>query len=200
MYVQVISGRVQDAAAIEERGRMWGEQLRPGAAGFLGSTGGVAPDGRTVLLARFESEDAARRNSDREEQGSWWAETEKLFVEGPDFVESTDVDELRGGGSDDAGFVQIMRGSAPRDLVHELDQLFESVGDGFRPDLLGMVRVWTGPESYVEAAYFTSEADARAGESEPMPPEVQEQMGKYEAMMSNIEFLDLPNPMLTPGA
>ena len=200
MFVQVISGRVDDAAALEERGRGWAEQLRPGATGFLGSTGGVAADGRTILIARFESAEAAQRNSDREEQGAWWTETQKLFVEGPTFAESTEVDELRGGGSDDAGFVQIMRGSASRDLVHELDQLFESVGDGLRPDLLGMLRVWTGADDYVEAAYFTSEAEARAGESQPMPPEVQAQMGKYEELMSNIEFLDLTNPMLTPRA
>ncbi|MGE5763508.1 MAG: hypothetical protein ACM3ZF_06425, partial [Mycobacterium leprae] len=58
----------------------WVEELAPGAAGWLGSTAGVTDDGRFIGLARFESEQAARRNSDRPEQGRWWAETSKLFT------------------------------------------------------------------------------------------------------------------------
>ena len=54
------------------RGQMdrWNEVLRPGAAGFLGTTGGVTDDGRGVFLARFDSAAEARANSDRSEQGS----------------------------------------------------------------------------------------------------------------------------------
>ena len=32
-----------------------------------------------MLRARFESEEAAQANSDRPEQGAWWAETAKVF-------------------------------------------------------------------------------------------------------------------------
>jgi hypothetical protein len=39
----------------------------------------VTDDGRFVLLARFESEEAARRNNARHEQGQWWTETEKYL-------------------------------------------------------------------------------------------------------------------------
>ena len=39
---------------------------------------GMCDDGTFVALARFESAEAARRNSDRPEQGEWWAECEPL--------------------------------------------------------------------------------------------------------------------------
>ena len=32
----------------------------------------MTADGRMVALVRFDSEEAARRNSDRPEQGAWW--------------------------------------------------------------------------------------------------------------------------------
>jgi hypothetical protein len=59
-----------------------------------------------------------------------------------------------------------------------------------------VVRTWTGPDTYVEAAYFTSEADAREGEKKEPPPELADQMGEFEAMTANIEFLDLRQPWL----
>jgi hypothetical protein len=51
----------------------------------------VTDDGRFVGLARFESEEAARRNSGRPEQGRWWMETSKLFTGEVAFRDSSDV-------------------------------------------------------------------------------------------------------------
>ena len=60
-------------------------------------------------MARFDSAESAQANSDRPEQGAWWAETEKI-VDGVEFKNSTDIITLLGGGSTTAGFVQVMRG------------------------------------------------------------------------------------------
>ena len=65
MFVQVIQGKVSDAAAVRARMDTWMKELAAGADGWLGSTAGVTDDGDFVALARFESEEAARRNSDR---------------------------------------------------------------------------------------------------------------------------------------
>ena len=51
----------------------------------------MTDDGTLVLLARFESEEAARANSERPEQGEWWAETEKIFDGEPTFKDSSMV-------------------------------------------------------------------------------------------------------------
>ena len=88
----------------------WSGQLAAGAEGWLGSTAGVTGDGRFVALARFESEQAARRNSDRPEQGRWWAETAKLFTGEVTFRDSGDVTVDVHGDPDLAGFVQVMQG------------------------------------------------------------------------------------------
>ena len=79
MFIQVIEGRVTDADAIRAALDQWVAEQSGNASGWLGTTAGTTDDGRFVALVRFESEDDARRNSERPEQGQWWAETSKLF-------------------------------------------------------------------------------------------------------------------------
>jgi hypothetical protein len=195
MFVQVITGQVADAEGFEAALDRWQREVRPGAVGFLGSTGGVTPDGRAVVLARFESEEAARANSERPEQGAWWAEAEKCFGRPVTFRDCTEVDTFRGGGTDDAGFVQVMTGRADRRRMRQMDERAEPFLPDFRPDLLGSVRAWHGDE-YTEAAYFTSEAEARAGEAQQPPPELADAMGEWEDVMGDVTYYDLPAPRL----
>jgi len=197
MFVQMFEGRVSDRDGLRRQMDKWESELRAGAKGFLGSTAGVTDDGHAIVFARFESAAAAKANNDRPEQGRWWAETEKTFDGPVSFTDSEDTQTFLGGGSDDAGFVQIMKGSADRNQMREIDQAFEQHAPSWRTDILGVMRVWTGPETYVEAAYFKSEAEAREGEKKEPPPELAEQMGEFEAMTANIEFLDLKEPWLS---
>ena len=80
MFVQVIQGQVSDAGQARAAMDRWTKELAPGAEGWLGSTAGVTEEGWLVALARFESEEAAQRNSDRPEQDAWWSETATLFT------------------------------------------------------------------------------------------------------------------------
>ena len=117
-----------------------------------------------MVFARFETSSDATANSERPEQGQWWAETEKCFEGEVRFTDSDDVDSFLAGGSNDAGFVQVMKGRRmDRDRVHALDEQFEAHAATFRPDLLGGFRMWTGPDSYIEVAYFTNESGGTAG-------------------------------------
>ena len=197
MFVQVIEGQVADAERLRQQMDRWNEELRPGAAGFLGTTGGVTDDGRGVFLARFDSAAEAKANSDRPEQGKWWAETASCFDGEVTFTDSEDVEMFLAGGSDDAGFVQVMKSSGvDRDKVHEMDRQFEEVAAQWRPDLIGSTRVWTGPDRCIDVAYFTSETAAREGEQKAPPPELADQSVEFEAMIANTEFLDLRQPWL----
>ena len=197
MFVQVIEGKVADREVLHRQMDRWQSELRPSAAGFLGSTAGVADDGRAVCFARFESAAAAQANSSRPEQGQWWSETEAAFDGDVTFSDSEDVDEFMGGGSDDAGFVQVMKGhGVSRDRMRAMDEHFEQHGTGLRPDLLGGLRVWTGPDRYVEVAYFTSEAEAREGEKREPPAELVDAMREFEELSRNLEFIDLKEPWL----
>jgi hypothetical protein len=196
MFVQVIEGRIADRDALRRQMDRWQNELRPGATGFLGATGGVTDDGSAIAFARFESAAAAKANSDRPEQGQWWAETEKAYAGNVTFTDSEDVDSFLGGGSNDAGFVQVMKGTADRDRMHALDRSFEQHAPSFRPDVIGGIRVWSGPDRYTEVIYFTSEAAAREGEKKEPPPELAGDMADFEEMMANVEFLDLRDPWL----
>ena len=71
MFVQVIQGQTSDVGAMRVQIEAWERDVKPGAIGFLGSTGGVTEDGEFITAARFDSEDSARANSDRAEQSAW---------------------------------------------------------------------------------------------------------------------------------
>lgn len=150
-----------------------------------------------MTSVRFESEATARSNSERAEQDAWWAETEKCFDGPVTFAESSDVTEWLGGGSDDAGFVQVTKFSGcNRAELEALDEEMSTVAGEHRPDLIGGYQAWTGPDSCVEVAYFTSEAAARAGESAAPPPELGELMERMQSASGEVEYLDLADPNL----
>jgi hypothetical protein len=198
MFVQVIEGKVSDKAGLRDQMDRWEADIRRAAAGFLGTTGGVTDDGVGFFIARFESAAAAKANSGRAEQGEWWSETEKCFDGPVSFVDSEDVEEFLGGGSNDAGFVQVMKtAEGPnRAMVKDLDEQFEKHANTWRPDLIGGVRVWTGETSTVEVNYFTSEEEARANENKEPPAELAALFSKYADVIANTEFLDLRDPWL----
>ena len=197
MFVQIIEGKVSDTAGLHRQLDRWQAEIRPGAAGFLGSTGGVTDDGVGFAIARFESAAAAQANSERAEQGAWWAETEKCFDGPVSFTDSEDAEEFLAGGSNDAGFVQVMKSSGvDRAVVNDLDQQFAKHAAAWRPDLIGGVRIWTGETSAVDVNYFTSEAEARQNENKEPPAELAAAMAQFAEVMANTEFLDLREPWL----
>ena len=197
MFLQVIRGAVFEATAIRSFDDRWIAELSLGADGYLGSTEGVTADGTFVGLVRFQSADAASRNSNRPEQGAWWAEMERLFSEEPRFANYDDVIQFRGGGSDEAGFVQVMLGQTS-DPVRErkLTQDFAALGDDFRPDILGGVVGIQDDGSFAQAFYFTSEQEAREGEKLEPPAELRDAFDEESQLTSEIRFLDLTEPWL----
>ena len=92
MFVQVIQGPVSDATAARAQFEKWMTELAPGAIGWLGSTAGVTDDGTLVALARFESEEAARQNSDRPEQTEFTGPLQHRQGEGVRNAEGGDDD------------------------------------------------------------------------------------------------------------
>jgi len=195
MFIQVISGKVKDVAAFERLGDRWEAELKPGATGYLGVTEGTTDDGRFVVLARFESKEAAQRNSERPEQGDWFAEMEKV-VDDVTFHDCSRIETLFGGGKDDAGFVQVMQGrvkdAAKADAMFKRAADAEKVLGAARPDVIGeVVAIHDDGDGYTDAVYFSSEAEARANEKKEMPAEAQAMMQEFESALEVDEFLDL---------
>jgi hypothetical protein len=198
MFVQVIQGQVSDAAQIRAQLEKWVAEVAPGAVGWLGSTAGVTDAGSLVALVRFESEDAARQNSDRPEQTAWWEETATLFNDEPVFHDSTSVEVDTPGDPAQAGFVQVMQGrSSDPDRARELMANDPTDWQEFRPDILGTVSVGHDGDAWTMAIFFTSEEAAREGEQKEPPPEMQEMMKEMDALtIGETVFYDLKDPWL----
>jgi len=198
MFVQVIQGQVSDAGQVRSAFERWVQELSPGASGWLGSTAGVTDDGRFIALARFDSEQDARRNSERPEQGAWWSETAPLFTGEATFRDSVHVIVDMAGDPDSAGFVQIIqgRGSDPERARELMSQDADKWAE-FRPDILGSTAVDHDGGEYTMALYFTSEDAARDGEQKEPPPELKAQMEQMDKLTIGVpEFLDLKEPWL----
>src|SRR3954453_1104463 len=128
MFIQVIEARAGQPRGLREEFERWKRELGSGADGWLGTTAGLTPDGMLIGVVRFESADAARRNSSRPEQGGWWADFARHLQGEARFDDYEDTELMGGGGSDTAAFVQVIRGRA-RDVarLRSLGQEAESV-------------------------------------------------------------------------
>jgi hypothetical protein len=198
MFVQVIQGRVSDAAQVRAQLDRWVADVAPGSVGWLGTTSGVTEDGRVVALVRFESEEAAQQNSDRPEQSAWWEEMSALFTDEPVFHNSTSVEVETPGDPSQAGFVQVMQGrTSDPDRARELMANDPTDWGEFRPDILGTVNVSHDGDAWTMAIYFTSEEAAREGERKEPPPEMQETMREMDKLsIGEPVFFDLKDPWL----
>jgi hypothetical protein len=196
MFLQVIEGKVADPAGFAQSLDRWVAELSPGADGWLGTTSGRYGDDSFIAIARFESAEAAKRNSERPEQGEWWAKTSGYLAGDASFEDFDDVSVLGPGGSDDAGFVQIMRGR-----VHDVEkeramaEKMSTMPNDFRPDIIGAVEGLKPDGSFVMVMYFTSEAEAREGEKKPMPPDMQAMMEEGQSNTVDMRFTDLSDPV-----
>ena len=195
MFIQVIQGRCGDADRLKKQLDLWEQTVAPGADGWLGSTSGVTDDGTSVGVVRFDSRESADRNSARPEQDAWWRETSSCFDGDVTFTDYDDALEWLGGGSDDAGFVQVMRGKvADAEGFRAFSrQPMDGLSD-MRPEILGGTVAIADDGDFTQTIYFTSEAEAREGEKKPMPAEVEAELQSAMGDMSDISYYDLRNP------
>jgi hypothetical protein len=198
MFIQVIRGKVVDAEGFKRQHDRWKDELMGDAKGFVGSTSGITPDGRFITVARFESEELAQSNSDSDLQSQWWAETEKM-VDDVTFTNLTNIVLSNDGGSDDAGFVQVMIGKV-NDVAKAkaLDDRMSQEMPNRRPDVIGSTTGYTDDGEFVSTIYFTSEKEAREGEKKMSESsDSAAMMAEWGAVMDGeLTFFDLPEPDL----
>jgi hypothetical protein len=192
MFIQIIQGRCSRAEELRAVLDRWTAELAPGADGWLGGTYGLTDDGIFVGVVRFDSRESAMVNAARPEQGVWWSQAEACFDGPVEFHDCEDVSLLFDGGSDDAGFVQIIRGkvddpsrfkellSTGTDMLHEA-----------RPEILGATLAFEDGGTFTETVAFTDEDSARRGESQQMPEDMRVE---WESMVHDMEFMDLRQP------
>jgi hypothetical protein len=197
MFAQVIQGQAKDAAGLRKQWERWDQEIKPSAQGYLGGTAGVTADGEFIALVRFDSEEAARANSGSAEQTAWWEETSQ-YLEDPLFHDCSMVDLMNDGGSDEAGFVQVIQGKVTDvEKARALDQGSQDQMNQMRPDVIGGIVAWHPQNGrFTNAIYFTSEAEARAKEKESTSsPEFQKFMSEWQAISDGEpKYLDITEP------
>lgn len=194
MFIQIVQGKVKDAELLRRELRRWRNELKGQAIGYLGTTAGTTADGSGIALFRFESAKDAVKNSMRPDQMKWWGAASKAFEGRTTTTNCKEVDLALGGGSNWAGFVQVIQGKAKnqnnmRKRMREMEAELRMV----RPELLGAVCAWhgTGGE-FTEAVYFTSAQAAREREAATATSELARQ---FEALMVGPpKFFDLLTP------
>lgn len=192
MFIQIIQGtctRQDELHALADR---WQEELAPGADGWLGGTYGFTDDNQFVGVVRFESREKAMANSARPEQGAWAEQMMALMDGEVTFHDSDDVTLMMGGGSDDAGFVQVIQGKV--DDPSRLKALMTSDPTRLhemRPDILGATLAIEPDGTFTETVAFTDEASARKGEQTEPPEDVRAEL---DYAMSGARFYDLRHP------
>ena len=191
MFIQVIQGKCTRQDELRAMAGTWKSELGPGAKGWLGGTFGFTDDDLFMAVVRFASREDAMANSERPEQGAW-AERLAATLDGPpEFRDYDDVTEFLDGGSDDAGFVQIIQGKLEdpgvvRELLANSDELRQ-----MRPEIIGGTFAVADDGSYTQTIAFTDEASAREGEKLEPPPEQRELL---EKVMAGATFHDLHDP------
>ena len=198
MFLQVMTGETSDAEGIHRLMDRWVELSRA-ASGWLGSTTGVTDDGKFVAAGRFTSAEDAQRNSDNEAQEAWFAELVKHLDGEPQFKTYSDVETMLAGGSDDAGFVQVIEARVlDAQAVRATADALDAAGDAIaRPDLIGGIAgISDDGSTVIQMMYFTSEEDARKGEAAEPPPEFVEAMSAWQEATADTRYLDLRDPWM----
>jgi hypothetical protein len=197
MFIQVVQGTVTDPQRLAADVRQWVDEIAPQASGWLGTTSGVTADGRGIAVVRFESADAAQHNSERAQQQEWWSKASLSFAGDVVFHNCPETFTFLAGGSDDAGFVQVIqgRGGDPAKLRAMMSGS-ESEMRAARPDVIGGVVALHDDGGFTQVVYFTSEAAARAGERSDNQRDSSEAEHEMASMFADAIFFDLTEPQL----
>ena len=188
MFIQVIQAKTSRQDEVRALMEEWGELPNEGT-GFLGSTNGFTDDGTFIGVVRFESKELAMANSARPETDAMAKRMAELLDGPPEFHDCDDVTVWGDGGSDDAGFVQIIQGKTddPDALKRVMTDDTENLRDE-RPDVIGGTFALEDDGTFTTTVAFTDEASAREGEKNSSPPE------EFQTLMRDVRYFDLRDP------
>ena len=193
MFIQMIQG---DCSRQDEMRGLVDEWcgLMADQPGWLGGTYGFTGDGRFVGVVRYETREARDACSALPECAAQWDRILGRFDGGHETHESDDVMIMLDGGSDDAGFVQVMRGRVNNaDALRQfaLDDELTGMLHQARPEIIGATMAIEDDGTFTETVAFTDEASARNGETTHMPEAIVQRM---EESMADVVFVDLHQP------
>jgi hypothetical protein len=198
MFIQIIQGRATNPPGIRRDLGRWQRQLAADADGWLGTTTGITEDGWSITAVRFASEAQARHNRDRPEQREWWRDASQRLARIA-VHDAPKVHTYRDGGSDQAGFVQVVQGHS--DDLERMASLGRDQDDSQARDapyVLGMTVAEHAdrPGDFTQILYFTSEQDARRLEQKRSAEDDEPALKELRNLMTDSRSFDLRDPQL----
>ena len=195
MFIQIIQGQCKDPDRLHQLTEEWRETIGQTAAGWLGGTYGITDDGEFVGVVRFESREAAARNSTKPEQDAWWRRMQECFDGEVSFHDCDNATMFLDGGSDDAGFVQVIQGrvSDPEKFRQFMDQPMDMLHEQ-RPEIIGGTIAMQPDGWFTETVAFRTEAEAREGERKDMPEDLRRAWEEEMSLMQDVTYKDLHRP------
>jgi hypothetical protein len=192
VFIQVMQGKCTRPDEMRALSQEWVEQSGPGADGWLGGTYGFTDDDTFFGVIRFTDRDSAMANSARPETSAFAERMGALFEGSVEFHDCDDVTLLFDGGSDEAGFVQVIRGKVddPARLRAVMTNPAQALRE-MRPDILGGTLAIEPDGTFTETIAFTDEESARSGETAEPPADV---AGELAWAMQGATFYDLRHP------
>ncbi len=195
MFIQVIQAPTSRPDEVRALMQEWDATTDNEASGFLGATNGVTDDGMFIGVVRFESKEKAMANSARPETDAMAKRFAELMDGPPEFHDCDDVSVWMDGGSDDAGFVQIIRGKTDDPAALKEMMTRDTAGlREMRPEIIGGTLAIEDDGTWTQTIAFTDEASAREGEKKEPPPEMRDEL---QSAMQDVTFYDLHDPWFT---
>lgn len=195
MFIQVIRGKSSRADELRALTESWRDAEGATSVGYLGGTYGVTDDGDFLGIIRFTSREDAMANSERPETGAFAEKMGALMDGQVEFYDCGDATEWLDGGSDDAGFVQVIQGHADNAApLKEMAARDTADLREMRPEIIGGTLGITDAGTFFQTVYFTDEDSARKGEQLEPPAEIRADL---ESMMAGASFYDLRRPWFT---
>lgn len=199
MFIQMVQGACSQQDDMRMLVDDWCGSMR-GRYGWLGGTYGFTDDGRFIGVCRFDGITSARDWARDIDAGLWWATAESLMDSEPEIHESGDVTMMLDGGSDSAGFVQVMRGRvANADALKRImsDPEMTSMLHQARPEIIGATLAIEDDGTFTETVAFTDEAAARVGEQSDA---YSDQADEFSSTMEDVQYIDLHHPWFGSSA
>ncbi len=162
---------------------------------WLGATGGIDKDGRFHAWVTFTDSDEADEVFNDPEVARWHDQFLHHLAEANVTPTSDARVLIPGGGS--AGFVQFVAGDAlDKEKLEAVMLAFQQEVVEYRLDVLGSMIAWLGPDSFSSIVFFSSEAEARRGESLEFPGGISALLGEVMQVLKNLEYIDIRDPWI----
>jgi hypothetical protein len=192
VFVQILQGKVADAAGVRGELDRWWRELGPSVPGWRRLTAALGDDGEFLALLQFDSRDSYRHNRARPEQKAWLGGLEFSLTAPVTVTECAAGYALHAGDSEAARFLQVVQGRVtdPARFAATRAQAEQTLRR-HAPHVLGVLFLEHagGSGQFTEVAYCTSERETRAAERQ-MPVEMAVLLGTRRSFVADFRLLE----------